>query len=288
ACLNAKWLKKDLTDETAQKFTKEVLNYMREKLSDYQEEYGDLYNLEATPAESTTYRFAKKDKELFSDIITATESNVPFYTNSSHLPVGFTEDIFSALDIQDELQTLYTSGTVFHAFLGERMPDWKAAAALVKKIAENYKLPYYTLSPVYSVCKNHGYFEGEIKTCEKCGEETEVYSRITGYYRPVKNWNDGKSQEYKQRKSYDVLEKNKTLKDKIYLFGTKTCPNCTTAKTLLTKAKIKYEYIDAEENVDLTKEYDVKQAPTLVVIKKGKISHITNVSNIKKFIEEGK
>ncbi len=202
--LNAKWLRADLTDERTQRFTRDVLNHMRERLSDYQEEYGDLYNLEATPAESTTYRFAKHDKEQFPDIITANMDGTPYYTNSSHLPVGFTEDVFSALDIQDDLQTLYTSGTVFHAFLGEKLPDWKAAATLVRKIAENYKLPYYTMSPTYSVCRDHGYLTGEQKLCPVCGQKTEVYSRITGYYRPVQNWNDGKAQEYKDRKVYDI------------------------------------------------------------------------------------
>ncbi|MBO6158201.1 MAG: ribonucleoside triphosphate reductase [Firmicutes bacterium] len=202
--LNAKWLRADLTDPATQQFAKDVLNHMRERLSDYQELYGDLYNLEATPAESTTYRFAKHDKELYPDIITANMNGTPYYTNSSHLPVGFTEDVFSALDIQDDLQTLYTSGTVFHAFLGEKLPDWKAAANLVRKIAENYKLPYYTMSPTYSVCKDHGYLTGEQFTCPICGQKTEVYSRITGYYRPVQNWNDGKAQEYKDRKVYNI------------------------------------------------------------------------------------
>ena len=202
--LNANWLKADLTDERVQRFARDVLNHMRGRLSDYQEMYGDLYNLEATPAESTTYRFAKHDKEQYPDIITANMNGTPYYTNSSHLPVGYTEDVFSALDIQDDLQTLYTSGTVFHAFLGEKLPDWKAAANLVRKIAENYKLPYYTMSPTYSVCKNHGYLTGEQFTCPHCGAKTEVYSRITGYYRPVQNWNDGKAQEYKDRKVYDI------------------------------------------------------------------------------------
>ncbi len=202
--LNARWLRADLTSEKTQRFTRDVLNHMRERLSDYQEQYGDLYNLEATPAESTTYRFAKHDKEKYPDIITANMNGTPYYTNSSHLPVGYTEDIFSALDIQDDLQTLYTSGTVFHAFLGEKLPDWKAAAALVRKIAENYKLPYYTMSPTYSVCKDHGYLTGEQHTCPVCGAKTEVYSRITGYYRPIQNWNDGKAQEYKDRKVYDI------------------------------------------------------------------------------------
>ena len=214
ACLNAKWLKDDLTHEDAQVFTKNVLNFMREKLSDYQEEYGDLYNLEATPAESTSYRLAKKDKEKYPDIITASNDDTPYYTNSSHLPVGFTSDIFEALDIQDELQTLYTSGTVFHAFLGERLDGWKSAANLVRKIAENYKLPYYTLSPTYSVCKNHGYITGEVYKCPKCGCDTEVYSRITGYYRPVRNWNDGKSKEFSMRKVYDY-RRDKSIRRKI-------------------------------------------------------------------------
>lgn len=304
ACLNAKWIEEDLTNEKAQKFTKEVLNFMREKLSDYQEEYGDLYNLEATPAESTAYRMAKKDKELYPDIITASDDDVPYYTNSSHLPVGYTDDIFAALDIQDELQTLYTSGTVFHAFLGERLENWKAAANLVRKIAENYKLPYYTMSPTYSVCKNHGYLAGEVWKCPECGEETEVYSRITGYYRPVKNWNDGKSKEYKMRKEYDVKhhdcckEKTKCTKetkeckcedkDQILLFGTKTCPNCASAKKLLDKAKIKYSFVDAEEEVELTKKFNVKQAPTLVEIKDGKATVVANLSNIKKYAADYK
>ena len=208
ACLNAKWLQKDLTNEEAQKFTQDVLNHMRNRLSDYQEKYGDLFNLEATPAESTSYRLAKKDKELYPEIITASNDETPYYTNSSHLPVGYTDDIFTALDIQDNLQTLYTSGTVFHAFLGERLPDWKACANLVKKIAENYRLPYYTMSPTYSVCQEHGYITGEVCKCPTCGRETEIYSRITGYYRPIKNWNNGKTKEYQMRKEY-VVDTNK-------------------------------------------------------------------------------
>lgn len=290
ACLNAKWIGEDMTNEKAQKFTKDVLNFMREKLSDYQEEYGDLYNLEATPAESTTYRFAKKDKALYPDIITASDDETPYYTNSSHLPVGYTSDIFEALDIQDELQTLYTSGTVFHAFLGERLPDWQSAAKLVKTIADNYKLPYYTISPTYSVCKNHGYFTGEVSKCPKCGEDTEIYSRITGYYRPVKNWNDGKSKEYKMRCTYDLgtsKEPHSHGKDEgIYLFGTKTCPNCKIAKKLLDEAKIDYKYIDAEKEAETTKHYGVKQAPTLVVVSGDDAQVIANLSNIKKYIGE--
>ncbi len=216
AGLNARWLRADMTSPKTQQFTKDVLNHMRERLSDYQEMYGDLYNLEATPAESTSYRLAKHDKKRYPDIITSGEADgTPYYTNSSHLPVGYTADIFDALDIQDELQTLYTSGTVFHAFLGEKLPDWKAAASLVRTIAENYRLPYYTLSPTYSICSDHGYLIGEHFTCPLCGKKAEVYSRITGYYRPVQNWNEGKTQEYRDRKNYEVgrsvLKRGKTF-----------------------------------------------------------------------------
>ena len=247
--LNACWLGGDMSDIRTQKFTKDVLNHMRERLVTYQEEYGDLYNLEATPAESTAYRLAKHDRAKWPDIKTAgREGDTPYYTNSSHLPVDYTEDIFAALDIQDELQTLYTSGTVFHAFLGEKLPDWKSAAALVRKIAENYRLPYYTLSPTYSVCRDHGYIAGEHFTCPTCGKKAEVYSRITGYYRPVQNWNDGKAQEYKNRTVYDVLHsgpvhgtvkgaaagrkqeaeglKENGTEQTLYLFTTSACPNC--------------------------------------------------------------
>ncbi len=308
ACRNAAWIREDLTHEAAQKFTKDVLNHMRERLSDYQVEYGDLYNLEATPAESTAFRLAKHDVKRYPDIITAakTKEETPYYTNSSHLPVGYTDDIFSALDIQDELQTLYTSGTVFHAFLGEKLPDWRAAASLVRKIAENYKLPYYTLSPTYSVCKTHGYLAGEQFTCPHCGQPTEVYSRITGYYRPVQNWNDGKAQEYRDRKVYDVAhstltrgscptggnaapapdavpnETEKGLKDGNYLFTTATCPNCKIAKSILDKAGVSYATLLANENADLANELGVKQAPTMVVVKGGNVAKYTGVSEIKK------
>ena len=295
--LNAKWLKADLTNEKTQQFTKDVLNHMRERLSDYQEKYGDLYNLEATPAESTSYRLAKHDVKKFPEIIHAATENggTPYYTNSSHLPVGYTDDIFTALDIQDELQTLYTSGTVFHTFLGEKLPDWKSAANLVKKIAENYSLPYYTLSPTYSVCKNHGYIAGEQFTCPECGEKTEVYSRITGYYRPVQNWNDGKSQEYKDRAVYNIatskLNKEPVVEaaetpvaDGIVLFTTATCPNCKIACALLDKASISYDKKLAEENADLAKALGIKQAPTLAVIRDGVITKYAGVSDIKRFI----
>ena len=323
AGLNARWLRADMADEKTQKFTKDVLNHMRERLSDYQEEYGELYNLEATPAESTAYRLAKHDKKHYPDIITAGhEGDTPYYTNSSHLPVDYTSDIFDALDVQDELQTLYTSGTVFHAFLGEKLPDWKAAATLVRKIAENYRLPYYTLSPTYSVCKEHGYIAGEHFTCPTCGKKAEVYSRITGYYRPVQNWNDGKAQEYKNRTVYDILHSSapaakpveavkeeqpamggkhatRTMvtmtKDDVkiqhpdsvkYLFTTSTCPNCKIAKQMLAEAEEEYQLIDAEKNPELVSRYGIMQAPTLVVIEGDETKKYVNASNIQKYVEE--
>ncbi|MFP3156045.1 ribonucleoside triphosphate reductase [Lachnospiraceae bacterium ZAX-1] len=300
--LNANWLKQDMSQEATQEFTKEVLNHMRERLSDYQEKYGDLYNLEATPAESTTYRLAKHDKKQYPNIITAGEAgDTPFYTNSSHLPVEYTTDVFDALDIQDELQTLYTSGTVFHAYLGEKLPDWNVAARLVKKVAMNYKLPYYTISPTYSICRDHGYISGEHFTCPTCSGPAEVYSRITGYYRPVQNWNEGKAQEYANRKLYEVgnsnveqiqtnivtiskedvtFEPKSSLK---YLFTTKSCPNCEMAKKMLSGEK--YVVIDAEENIEFARKYGVMQAPTLVVIEKDKMKKYANASNIKKYVE---
>ena len=301
AGLNAKWLRADLTNTKVQEFAKAVLDHMRERLSDYQEKYGDLYNLEATPAESTTYRFAKHDKEQFPDIITANENGTPYYTNSSHLPVGYTEDIFSALDIQDELQTRYTSGTVFHAFLGEKLPSWKSAASLVRKIAENYRLPYYTMSPTYSVCAEHGYLDGEQFICPHCGKKTEVYSRITGYYRPIQNWNDGKAQEFKDRKVYEIgsshmhksaeiqAEEEKVLPaqtvcDDLLLFATRTCPNCAQAEKLLQNAGLAFTKLLAEENAELAKSLGIRQAPTLVVGQE----KITGLGPIRKYINNHK
>ncbi len=308
-----------MTHKETQEFTKEVLNHMRERLSDYQEQYGDLYNLEATPAESTTYRLAKHDIRRYPEIITASDkmkNETPYYTNSSHLPVGYTDDIFAALDIQDGLQTLYTSGTVFHAFLGEKLPSWKSAATLIRTIAENYKLPYYTLSPTYSVCKNHGYISGEVYECPHCGEKTEVYSRITGYYRPVQNWNDGKTQEYKDRVVYNrekfgskqpiygempfkmddepaaaaeaapTAEAPAQAAQKCILFTTATCPKCRMAKMFLDNAGIEYETVIAEENVELTNLYGIKEAPTLVVINGTTAQRVANPSNIKAFCEQ--
>ena len=276
---------------------------MRNKLSDYQELYGDLYNLEATPAESTSFRLAKHDLKRYPDIITASDKErTPYYTNSSHLPVGYTEDIFTALDIQDDLQTLYTSGTVFHAFLGQKLPDWKAAANLVRKIAENYKLPYYTMSPTYAVCSDHGYIAGEEYTCPICGKTTEVYSRITGYYRPVQNWNDGKREEFKDRKVYNIENSKFTAKKEQaceckesvsvdttittpILFTRNGCPNCKTSKLMLDKAGVIYDVVNAEENKELTVKFGVKKAPTLLVPNGDKFDAYDNASEIRKYIE---
>ena len=304
AALNANWLRCNLIDDRAQQFAKDVLNHMRNRLSDYQEMYGDLYNLEATPAESTSFRLAKHDLKHYPDIITAsdkTKGEAPYYTNSSHLPVGYTDDIFEALDKQDELHTLYTSGTVFHSYLGEKLPDWKSAATLVRKIAENYRLPYYSISPTYSVCKNHGYISGEQYTCPECGEKTEVYSRITGYYRPVQNWNDGKSQEFEHRVEYDPIKAAKrefaachctaeateapVAAKEIILFASATCPNCKMAAMFLDKAGIAYKKLLAEDHPDLANKYGVTQAPTLVVIDGDNAEKIVNLSNIRAFTE---
>ena len=313
AGLNAKWIGKDMTTQECQDFSVRVLNHMRERLSDYQEQYGDLYNLEATPAESTSYRLAKHDKKHYPDIITAgKDGETPYYTNSSHLPVGYTADVFDALDIQDRLQTLYTSGTVFHCFLGEKLPDWQAAAKLVRTIAENYQLPYYTMSPTYSICQTHGYITGEVDKCPECGAPTEIYSRITGYYRAVQNWNPGKQQEFKERLEYVIDDGRlnhgiesveepavaRTMPEpepapeipvvnengELLLFTTKTCPNCKLAKEFL--SGMDYKVIDAEENAKLTMKYGVMQAPTLVVLKGENVEKYTNASNIRRFVNE--
>ena len=314
ACLNARWLNCDLTHKEAQEFTKNVLNHMRERLSDYQEKYGDLYNLEATPAESTAYRLAKHDKKHFPDIKTASgDCGTPYYTNSSHLPVSFTDDIFSALDIQDELQTLYTSGTVFHAFLGQKMTDWRAAAALVRKIAENYKLPYYTISPTYSICADHGYLVGEQYVCPICGKKAEVYSRITGYYRPVQNWNDGKREEFKERKTYivdglaspderaaraaaraeeakvgaDAAAKAKSVNaDRLVLVTTTKCPNCAIAKRLMDGAGIAYSVVNADEDPAYAKQYGIRQAPTMLVFSGAQVTPLVGLSAIRGYLNQ--
>lgn len=326
-CLNAKWIDGDISGTQGYAFTKEVIDYMREKLADYQEQYGNLYNLEATPAEGVTRRFANHDKKDFPDIITAGDKTdgSPYYTNSSHLPVGYTDDIFEALDHQDDLQTKYTSGTVFHAFLGEKLPNWQSAMMLTRKIAENYKLPYFTFSPTYSICPEHGYITGEEWTCPHCGKPTEVYSRVTGYYRAVQNFNDGKAHEFKDRKEYKFdsntlntptesecescktdftelpttdFEKESSVGDAVrsiladtrkpMLFTTATCPNCKMAKKFIADAKFDCDILLAEENQELVKLYEITSAPTLIVFDNGSPVKIQNVSNIRKFLDENK
>ncbi len=293
ACLNANWIKEDLTHDKAQDFTVEVLNHMRDRLVVYQEKYGDLYNLEATPAESTSYRLAKHDKKEFKDIITANDnSNVPYYTNSSHLPVGFTDDVFKALDIEDKFQTLYTSGTVFHTFLGEKLPDWQAASSLVSKIAKNYKLPYYTISPTYSICEDHGYITGEVYTCPICGKKTEVWSRITGYYRPISNWNDGKVQEFKDRKEYrptdSTIQKANSLKEEykeetniveptteesimelqspevVTVYVQDHCPKCKGAVQRLRLKGVEFKVVNCMENKQEAIDLGLTETPTII------------------------
>ncbi|MGI6362074.1 MAG: ribonucleoside triphosphate reductase [Bacillota bacterium] len=291
--LNACWLGADMYQENTRRFAKEVLNHMRDRLVKYQEQYGALFNLEATPAESTTYRLAKHDVQRFPDIITAADPDeTPYYTNSSHLPVGATDDLFAALDMQDELQGLYTSGTVFHAYLGEKLPDWQAAALLVRKIAENYQLPYYTISPTYSICRTHGYISGEHHSCPECGGKTEIYSRITGYYRPVKNWNEGKTQEFKDRKVYDLAkmrEKSPTISSlgnqELLLFTTSTCTNCDLIKKSLTEVGLIYRVVDAREERDLVKKYNIYQAPTLVSVTDQNVETYGGLSGVKEYIE---
>ena len=198
---------KDLTHPDARAFAKDVLIYMREKLVKFQEETGHLYNLEATPGEGTSYRLAKIDRQKFSRMIIAGGDN-PYYTNSTQLPVATTDDVFEALDMQNDIQKLYTGGTVFHCFIGESIENIDACKSLVKKIASTYEIPYFTISPTFSVCLRHGYLRGEQFSCPNCGEETEVYSRIVGYYRPVKNWNLGKKSEYRDRKMFKPIVRN--------------------------------------------------------------------------------
>ena len=320
ACLNAKWIHTTIAEPAGHKFAEEVLDFMRNRLSDYQEQYeGALFNLEATPAESTAYRLAKHDIAKYPDIITAAApGQTAYYTNSSQLPVGYTDDIFDALDLQDNLQTKYTSGTVFHAFLGERLPNWQAAANLVRKIAENYALPYYTLSPTYSICAEHGYLPGEQYKCPFCGKETEVYSRITGYYRPLKNWNDGKVQEFKNRLEYDQhkagvpeagaapceamcetcqieppADNSEQVPESVaaempILVATETCPNCRMAARFLDEAGIAFTKVYASQRPDLIETYGIRTAPTLLVPDHGQMKAIINASNIRAYAEANK
>ena len=269
AILNAKWFQgreEGISSEQGHDFAVEVLNCMRGKIAEYQEQYkGELFNLEATPAESTCYRLAIHDKKHYPEIVASGTEKDPYYTNSTHLPVDFTDDVFEALDFEDELQTLYTSGTVFHAFLGEKLPTWQSTAALVKAIASNYKLPYFTISPTYSVCGEHGYLAGEQKVCPVCGKPAEVFSRITGYYRPVSQWNKGKAEEFRNRLTYEEPAPfEETPEKKPVLLVTRTCPKCKMAETELDKVGVEYEIALAEDRMDLVEEYGIRQAPVLI------------------------
>ena len=286
---NACWIDQDLTTAVAQNFASKVLDHMRQKMADFQEETGHLYNLEATPAESTSYRLASKDKQLYPDIKTAGK-NAPYYTNSSHLPVEFTKDIFEALDIQENLQKKYTGGTVFHTFLGERLEDWRTAKALVKKIAYNYQIPYYTLSPTYSICKEHGYILGEVYHCPMCNAETEVYSRITGYYRPLHGWNDGKAEEFKERNEYEFtlraqnsVSSQESDSGKVILFTTPTCPNCPEAKRVLEGFE-GLEVVNAQENMGLAEKFGIRSVPTVVKLSGNDRDIYTGLSQIREFV----
>jgi ribonucleoside-triphosphate reductase len=205
ATLNFKQIRTNIGTKAGQEFAEEVLNFMRERMIKYQEEDGELFNLEATPAEGTSYRLALKDKQKYPDIITAGEEK-PYYTNSSQLPVDLTDDLFEALKLQDKLQTKYTGGTVFHTFLGENISDPSQVKKLIKKVFEKFKLPYFTFTPTFSICPVHGYIPGEHFICPKCVIEQpcEVYSRVVGYLRPVQQWNKGKKEEFKERKEFKI------------------------------------------------------------------------------------
>lgn len=207
---------KNITTKEGSALALRILEHMRNRLQVYQEETGDFFNLEATPAEGTSFRLAQLDRKKYSDMVFANghpETDAPFYTNSTHVPVNFSNDIFEVLDLQDDLQAAYTGGTVIHGFLGEEVSDTKTVRNLVRIITSNYKLPYFTLTPTFSVCCEHGYLKGEQSTCPVCSRETEVYSRVVGYLRPVKRWNDGKQAEYVMRKTYTVPERAKEKKD---------------------------------------------------------------------------
>jgi ribonucleoside-triphosphate reductase len=205
---------KDLSEPEAREFAIEVLQHMRDRLISFQEETGHLYNLEATPGEGTSYRLAKIDRKKFSRMIIPGGEN-PYFTNSTQLPVNMTDDLFEALEMQNDIQRMYTGGTVFHGFIGESIEDVEVCKKLVKTVAENFEIPYFTITPTFSVCQRHGYLKGEQFSCPNCGEETEVYTRIVGYYRPVKNWNRGKKSEYNDRMTYvcDTMETVEAAKE---------------------------------------------------------------------------
>jgi ribonucleoside-triphosphate reductase len=208
ACLNL--LGTDIGSKRGLRFSLAVMDFIREMIADLQEQTGDIFNLEATPAEGTSYRLAMLDKKEFPKILCANENEyqkgaAPFYTNSTQLPVNYTDDIFETLQLQDDLQTKYTGGTVLHIYLEEQVSDLEAIKALIRKVVTNYRLPYFTLTPTFSVCPSHGYLNGKQEKCPFCNDETEVYSRIVGYLRPVKQWNDGKQAEFSMRRPFNLF-----------------------------------------------------------------------------------
>ncbi len=302
AGLNAKWLRADMTDPKTQQFAKDVLNHMRERLSDYQEMYGnELYNLEATPAESTAFRLAKHDAQAVPRHHHRRRQERRRALLHQQLPPA--RELLRGY-IRGAGHSGRASDPVHHRHGFPRLPGREAARlgirrqAGAKTIADNYRLPYYTLSPTYSVCPTHGYLAGEHFTCPHCGKTAEVYSRITGYYRPVQNWNDGKSQEYRERREYDV-EHHSTwpgAKEKeeekaapccgvLKLFTTRTCPNCAMAKEQLNSIGLVYEVIDAEEHPELAMQYGLRQAPTLIVEKDGEVQKFAGIANVLKFVD---
>jgi ribonucleoside-triphosphate reductase (formate) len=297
-CLN--FLGKDIATREGREFALAVLARMRERLSDYQVETGDLFNLEATPAESTSYRLAKHDRARYADIVSAGKDE-PYYTNSSQLSADFTDDIFDALDHQEGLQALYTGGTVFHAFVGEAIEDWRTCRSLVEKIARGYRIPYFTISPTFSVCPNHGYVSGEHFSCPTCSAETEVYSRIVGYYRSIRNWNAGKREEYGKRKNYrfdgtaetrlpgrPIEAASPAVKDPSpdkqtgavaggfpdssglfwLLFSRSSCPNCPPVRSFVESLTLEGSVVDTdtEEGALAAVKYGVLAAPTAIFL----------------------
>lgn len=283
-CLN--FLKKSIATPEGHAFVEKVLLHMRDRLADYQEATGNLYNLEATPAEGTSYRLAKIDKETYADIIQSGTTD-PYYTNSSNLPVDYTSDVFEALEHQEGLQTKYTGGTVFHVFLGESLPDAASCRTLVRQIVRNFRIPYVSISPTFSVCETHGRFAGKREFCPECGSEMEIYSRITGYYRAVTFWNKGKKEEFKQRLNYDVansichcdssdecngkcnnseVSPRTSAEDVLFFYGD-TCVKCQAIKPFLKEQNFKGKYVNTSENagLELARKYQIRNLPALVL-----------------------
>ena len=272
-CLN--FMGKSIASEEGKNFAGEVLDFMRNRLVKYQEDTGNLYNLEATLAEGTSYRLAKIDKENYPDIITSGNEE-PYYTNSTQLPVGYTDDIFEALDLQDELQTKYTGGTVFHGFIGETIDDPETCKSLVRKIATNYQLPYFSITPTFSVCEEHGRMSGEHFTCPKCQKDCEVYSRIVGYYRPISNWNKGKKSEYKERTEFTLDKVSGPEKEdpiSFTMFYSPKCGKCPPLKEYLQASNLHgvFTNVVTDEGLKEAEKLSVQSLPTVVLFKGGEI-----------------